>query len=61
MDVQTDGQTGLYQDGSIIKCSEDGTAQVVPGKASNESEPGSTQPLDGCKRDISGSSVSDRP
>jgi hypothetical protein len=59
--VQTEEQTGLYQDGSVLKCSGDGTAQIVSGKASNESEPGSTQPLDGCKRDISGSSVRDRP
>jgi hypothetical protein len=43
MDVRTDGQTGLYQGGSILKCAEDGIAQIVSRKASNESEPESTQ------------------
>lgn len=46
MDVRLDGQTGLYYDGSILKCSEDGTAQIVLWKASNESETGPTQLLD---------------
>ena len=41
--MRTDGQTGLYHDGSILKCSEDGIAQILSGKASNESEPELTQ------------------
>jgi len=40
---RTDGQRGLHHDESILKCSEDGTAQIVSGKASNEYEPGLTQ------------------
>ena len=44
--MRTDGQTGLYYDGSILKCSENGTAQIVSGKASIQSEQGPTQLLD---------------
>ena len=46
MDVWTDGQTGLYHDRLILKCSEDGTAQIVSGKESSECEPQPTQLLD---------------
>jgi hypothetical protein len=45
--VRTNGQTDLYHDGSILKCSEDGIAQILSGKASNESEPEPTQMSEG--------------